>query len=249
MAQMLEALLALQKIETRLAHLKGRLKARQRASIIQKNKVEQLNNRLEELHQTYLQKRTTADSAALSLQEQEEEITKLRQTLNTVRTNKEYAAILTQINTYRADNESVEERALQTMQQADDVQVESESLKGEIEVEQGRFAEVTAANAEEITRLEGMLAEVQAERDAATEGIASETLGSFDRLVENYDGEAMAPIEEQGAGSRASYICGGCFMTLNAEHVNALQKYDQIRNCDNCGRILYLEAVGEASDD
>jgi predicted nucleic acid-binding Zn-ribbon protein len=249
MAQMLEALLALQKIETRLAHLKGRLKARQRASTIQKNKVDQLNTRLGELHDLYLQKRSTADSAALALQEQEEEVAKLRRTLNTVRTNKEYAAILTQINTYRADNASVEERALQTMQEADEIKAQSEELKVEIETEQAKFAEVTDANAEEIAKLEGMLAEVQAERDAATGGIAPETLAAFDRLVDNYDGEAMAPIEEQGSGSRANYICGGCYMTLNAEHVNALQKYDQIRNCDNCGRILYLEAVGETSDD
>jgi len=249
MAQMLEALLALQKIETRLAHLKGRLKARQRASTIQKNKVDQLNTRLGELHDLYLHKRSTADSAALALQEQEDEVAKLRKTLNTVRTNKEYAAILTQINTFRADNASVEERALQTMQEADEIKAQSEELKVEIEAEQGKLAEVTEANAEEITKLEGMLAEVQTERDAATEGIAPETLAAFDRLVENYDGEAMAPIEEQGSGSRMNYICGGCYMTLNAEHVNALQKYDQIRNCDNCGRILYLEPVSETSDD
>ena len=29
-------------------------------------------------------------------------------------------------------------------------------------------------------------------------------------------------------------------MSLNAEHANALSSRDEIRNCDNCGRILYL---------
>ena len=249
MAQMLETLLVLQKIETRAAHLRSRLKARKRAVVLQQSKIDQLNKRLEDLHQLYLHKRSTADEANVSLQAQEEEVAKLRQTLNTVRTNKEYAAILTQINTYRADNEAVEERALQTMQQADEVHAQSDELKAEVEVEQGRLAEVTGANAEEIAKLEGMLAEVKAERAEASGNIAPETLASFDRLVENYEGEAMAPIEESGSGSRLSYTCGGCFMTLNAEHVNALQKYDQIRNCDNCGRILYLQAVGEMSDD
>jgi predicted nucleic acid-binding Zn-ribbon protein len=37
-------------------------------------------------------------------------------------------------------------------------------------------------------------------------------------------------------------------MTLNAEHANALRVRDEIRKCDNCGRILYLEPAGASSD-
>jgi predicted nucleic acid-binding Zn-ribbon protein len=34
-------------------------------------------------------------------------------------------------------------------------------------------------------------------------------------------------------------------MSLNAEHANALATRDEIRTCDNCGRILYLELKAE----
>ena len=34
-------------------------------------------------------------------------------------------------------------------------------------------------------------------------------------------------------------------MSLNAEHANALRVRDEIRTCDNCKRILYLEPEAE----
>jgi predicted nucleic acid-binding Zn-ribbon protein len=57
----------------------------------------------------------------------------------------------------------------------------------------------------------------------------------------------MAAIEIHGKRPPHDYVCGGCYMSLNAEHVNALRTRDEIRTCDNCGRILYLEAEAEKS--
>ena len=56
----------------------------------------------------------------------------------------------------------------------------------------------------------------------------------------------MAPIEIEGTKPPHSYVCGGCFMSLNAEHANALRSRDEVRTCDSCGRILYLEVKQEA---
>jgi predicted nucleic acid-binding Zn-ribbon protein len=30
-------------------------------------------------------------------------------------------------------------------------------------------------------------------------------------------------------------------MNLNAEHANALRVHDELRTCDSCGRILYID--------
>jgi predicted nucleic acid-binding Zn-ribbon protein len=248
MGQLLEALLALQTIETRLAQLRGRLRSRRRAAEAQLKKINQLKAQQQELHDLHLHKRSQADEADLELKALEGDIAKLREQLNTARTNKEYASLLTQLNTFRADNSKIEENALDAMSQADATKAQLEELAGVIEAEDARLAEVEAANADEITRLEDMIAEVQADRDAAAAKLPESALAIFDRLVASHDGEAMAMIEQEGAKEPFTYVCGGCFMTLNAEHVNALQKYDDIRTCDNCGRILYLDTVDVADD-
>jgi predicted nucleic acid-binding Zn-ribbon protein len=71
--------------------------------------------------------------------------------------------------------------------------------------------------------------------------VPQEALAVFERIAESYDGEGMAVVEVQGKKPPHEYICGGCYMSLSAEHANALKVRDEIRTCDNCGRILYME--------
>ena len=241
MGQMLAALLKLQKIETMLAQVRSRLRTRERAVRAQQGKIDQLNQQWDEFHQRHLARRAHADELALMVQEHDEQVTKLRATLNTAKTNKEYASILTQINTFKADNSKVEEDALRVMQQADDIQAEREGIQRQIAGERAVLAEIERTSEVEIARLQEMLDGLQTERDDAAKEVPAEALTAFNRIAENYDGEAMAVIEVHGKKPPHEYTCGGCFMSLNAEHMNALQKYDQIRNCDNCGRILYLD--------
>ena len=62
--------------------------------------------------QQRLNRRKEADSLALDLGQREEKVSSLRNVLNTARTNKEYAAILTQINTLKADKSEDRDHAL-----------------------------------------------------------------------------------------------------------------------------------------
>jgi predicted nucleic acid-binding Zn-ribbon protein len=238
---MLEALLKLQSIESQLSQVRSRLRARQNAVRAQQRKIDQLRVKADQLHEKLLGKRSQADSLDLDLKEKEAEVSKLRTSLNTARTNKEYAAILTQINTFKADNAKVEEVALAAMQEVDSIRAEADAAQAEIASEGAALETIARGNAEEVARLEGMLADLQAQRADAEAGVAPATLDIFNRMAERYDGEGMAVIQVQGKKPPFDYTCGGCFMGLNAEHVNALQVTDQVRTCDNCGRILHLD--------
>jgi len=238
---MLAALLTLQKIESKLAQVRGRLRTRERAVKVQQSKIDQLGQQWQVLHDRHLARRSHADELALVVQERDEQVAKLRVTLNTARTNKEYAAILTQINTAKADNSKVEEDALKAMQQAEEIKAGAEALKQQIDSETQVLSEIKRTSHAEIARLQEMLDELQAERDNAAREVPGESLAAFNRIAGNYDGEGMAVIEVHGKKPPFKYTCGGCFMSLNAEHVNALRKFDQVRTCDNCGRILYLD--------
>ncbi len=133
------------------------------------------------------------------------------------------------------------------MQEFDALRAELEQVQGRIEVEGKRLEEVRAKNQEEIDRLNEMTNQLQAKRDAVAEEVPDEALAVFSRIAENYEGEAMAAIEVHGKKPPYTYVCGGCFMTLNAEHANILRTRDEVRTCDNCGRILYLEPEGEGA--
>ena len=247
MGNRLEALLRLQAIERQLAEVRERLRIRKSGVISQQQRLEQLQEEFEALHEKAMTRRKDGDMLDLGLKEKEEHVSKLRTALNSTRTNKEYATILTQINTLKADNAKVEEEALRVMQEADEITAEGKNVQGQIHQAQQNLEEVKRVSQEEITRLNGMLAELSVRRAEAAEGISLDDLAIFNRIAETYDGQAMAPIEVHGKKPPYDYMCGGCYMALNAEHANALHTRDEIRTCDNCSRILYLASETEQS--
>jgi len=240
MGQMLAAMLKLQSMERQLAQVRRRLKSRQNAVAMQQRKIDQRRSEWQILHDSIMTHRARSDSLAVDLKAKEDRVAHLRTSLNTAKTNKEYAAILTQMNTYKADNARIEENALVLLQQIEQLEGEAKKIEDDIAVEEQRLAEVQTKSKGEIDRLNAMLADLAAKRDAAARDVTPETLAAFNRVAEQYDGEAMAEIEIQGRKPPYSYVCGGCYMTLNAEHANALRTRDEIRTCDNCGRVLYI---------
>ena len=89
-----------------------------------------------------------------------------------------------------------------------------------------------------------MVDDLQTRRVQAAEGIGAEALHVFDRIASTHEGQAMAPIEIADP-KHGEYNCGGCYMSLSAENYNALLSRDEIRQCDNCKRILYVEPQGQ----
>ncbi|MCD6303795.1 MAG: hypothetical protein J7M21_02395 [Planctomycetes bacterium] len=246
MGQMLEGLLKLQAIERDLAQVRRRLKTRENAVNIQQKRIDQLQQEWEALTQQALTRRKDADRIELDLKQSEEHVSRLRAALNSAKTNKEYASILTQINTLKADNAKLEESALKILQDVDGIRAEADKLHQQIERETAKLEDIRRTNAAEIEKLTAMQAELVARRAAAAGQVDPEALTIFERVAESYDGEAMAAIQVEGRKPPYSYICGGCYMTLNAEHANALRVRDEIRRCDNCGRILYMEPEQKA---
>jgi predicted nucleic acid-binding Zn-ribbon protein len=245
MGKTLSALLQLQRVERQLVEVKSRLRMRENAVAVQQRKIDQLRGDWEELNAKRLERRKDADRCELDLRHREQKVTELRGVLNTAKTNKEYAAVLTQINTIKADNTKIEDQALRAMADLDAIQAEADKTQQKMDAEQARLAQIKSSSAAEIDRLSGMMADLSAKRAEAAAEVPPAELALFERIAEKLGGDAMAAIEIEGDRPPHDYVCGGCFMSLNAEHANALRTRDEVRTCDSCGRILYLETAAE----
>jgi uncharacterized protein len=245
MGTLLESLLKLQAVERQLAQVRGRKRTRLNIIRVQEGKVEQLRGEQELFHQRILSRRKDGDQLTLDLKVKEDHVAKLRTSLNSAKTNKEYAAILAQLNGLKADNAKVEEQALVVMQDTEGVVEEEKKIQERVAQEQARLEEMKKFTSDELTRLDAMIETLVAQRGEATKGVPPLALSAFERIAGNYDGEGMANIEIRGSKPPYDYVCGGCYMSLNAEHVNALGSRDEIRTCDNCQRILYLKEDGK----
>jgi predicted nucleic acid-binding Zn-ribbon protein len=239
MGPVLNALIKLQSVENQLRAAKAKLARCRRNVIIQENQVRSLQNALEAKKEEIQLTRVQSDRLELELRTREEEIAKLRAHLNAAKTNKEYAAVLTQLNTTKADNSKIETQILELLKDIEADETERQNIQNQIDERKQALEQIRKESELMATKYEAEIEEIQAEWDRKTQDIPAEPLRIFKRVAETYDGEALAVVEKQ-EGKTEAYSCGGCFMGITAESVNLLLSKDDIIRCPSCTRILVL---------
>jgi hypothetical protein len=244
MGSVLQTLVKLQSVENLLRAAKAKLARCRRNVIIQENQIRTLQNALEAKKEEIQLTTIQSDRLELELRTRDEEITKLRASLNTARTNKEYAAVLTQLNTTRADNSKIESQILELMKDIEVDQAECQKIQQQVDEQKQKLEQVRKESEQLATKYEAEIDQIQCEWDEAAKQVLPEYLEIFKRVAETYDGEAVATIE-QHEGRTGAYTCGGCFMGVTDECVNLLMTKDEVIRCPNCTRILVLGPTQE----
>jgi predicted nucleic acid-binding Zn-ribbon protein len=240
MGTVLNALVKLQSVENNLRAAKAKLARCRRNVIIKENQLRTLQNSLEAKKEEIQLTRIQADRLELELKSTDQTLAKYRAALNNAKSNKEYAAILTALNTTKADSSKVESQTLELMKNIDADQQQCDQLKQQIEQEKTELNKIRKQTEELAKKYEAEIAEIEQQWHKAASEVSTEVLELFKRVAETYDGEALAEIEVHDNRS-GIYTCGGCFMSLTTETANTLLSRDEIIRCPNCTRILYLK--------
>jgi len=244
MGPVLHGLIKLQRVENRLRAVKSKLSRCRRSVLFQENQLRSLQNELEAKQEEVKLTRVQIDRLELELKEHDAHIAKLRAALNLAKTNKEYSALLTELNMSKADDSKIENQVLDLMKNVETDEASCREIHGQIDEQKGKLAELRKDTEAKATEFEKQIKEIQVDWDAAAEKIPPETLEVFDRVAETYDGEALAVAGKQNEQVEV-FSCGGCFMGLPVETVNRLMTKDEIIRCSNCTRILILKTTEE----
>ena len=240
MGETLEALHRLQTIELQLAEIRRTREAKARRVEHHQRQAGKVDQQLQgnQLETRELQVRL--DALQLDATAREDSISKHRQALNKAKTNREYAAILTALNTEKADNAKLETKILQLMEEVQTHKDEAASKELEKNELLGDIAHAEEALRAYDRESKERREDLQAKRDECAATIAPSALAAFNRVAEYHEGEAMVPISKFHP-KRDEYVCSGCNMQVALEVINSLQMRDEIQVCMVCGRILYLE--------
>jgi hypothetical protein len=213
----------------------------------QKAALDQLQRQREELTQQHKQAQAKAASQEHQARDMEQHINELRERMNSVTNNKEYSALLVEVNTLKAEMSKIEDEAIEHLNQVEMLDQEINELE-EKQAERQKLLDVAASEVaaaqEEIGK---QLDELTVRRDAAAGELPPETMTTFNRMADHTDGEALAVVIEEDRRHMA-YTCGGCYMNLPFEHVNTLlARPDVMVCCTSCGRILYMDQALKTS--
>ncbi len=167
------------------------------------------------------------------LEAKEGAIKKYQQQLNQVKTNKEYTALKTEIERVKADNSLIEEAILNIFDEIDsgnkNISKEREFLKSE----EVKLNEEKKRLSEEEERIKTELEDLKKQREGLCPKVDKNVLKKYERIVRSKDGLAVVTIVNDA--------CQGCFRVLPPQAVNEVKMNEELRFCDNCARILYLE--------
>jgi len=211
----------------------------------QQAKLDQLNAQLAEVNDQLRHALAAAGSLENDAAAVSQRIDKLREQMNSAKTNREYSTFLVEINTLKLEKGKVEEQALEQLTRADKLKADVEALQSKVIEQQRIKAHAEQKLAERRAEVGDQLEQVKAKRETAARQIPANALVVFERLCETTDGEALAEVTREDP--RSDYTCGGCYMALPMERVNLLATTNELVRCPSCARILYLATETRAA--
>jgi len=234
-------------LDQQVRGLRTRLDAATRRLNLQQTKLNQLNQQQSELLDQSKHAQAEVSSLEKESQDAENRVGKLREQMNSVRNNKEYSAMLVEVNSLKDAKGKLEDKALEKLGQ---LEAFNASL-AEVETQAKQQTKLVASAVTEVQNAKEevgvQLTDATAKREQAAAEIPADSLTQFERLSDHYEGETLGEIEEQDR-KRREYTCGGCYMELPIERVNAvMSKPDSLVTCPSCNRFLFIKQELKAS--
>jgi uncharacterized protein len=162
---------------------------------------------------------------------QQARLSKFRGQLMDVKTNREYQAIQHEIEIAQNEVRTREEKILERMIEADDLNATHKRAEGELAAEQKAVEADRRAMQEENGDLKASLERISGERLTLVAAIDKKVLAIFELVARKRNGIAVAEARDG--------ICTICHVRLRPQVFNTVLRNDQIIQCDTCNRILY----------
>ncbi len=179
------------------------------------------------------QARIVRKNLELEVSVKEAELEKYQKQMMTIKTNKEYDALVAEIDSVKAAISDKETVLLQTMELIGDLEKaapEHEEQLKRIEDNDTRQLEILQ---EKIDTIGETVSGKEAEREAITSRIPRSTLSMYER-VRRGKGSTVVVTVRKGS-------CSACHNALPPQKVQEIRRADRIHTCDACGRLLYWD--------
>jgi len=190
--------------------------------------------------------RRTAEGAA---GESQEKLKKYQEQISQVSTQREYGALLKEIDTTKEQVSTFEQQALEALERHD-------TLKGEIEELTSSFADLDSEYQEHLAKWEKQkpavtrkVKKLARQTKKLREDIPRPIQALFDRLRDRLTATPLANVQrvEARRGNNATWFCSVCSYRVRPQLVVQIINEASVNQCDSCKRILHIITEEEAS--
>ena len=154
-----------------------------------------------------------------------------------VKTNKEYSAVLLEIEEVKQVKAKTEEEILGLMEMQERLAVDVKEAEARLKTREDQAKQDESVVRGKLAKVESELTIVRAERGSRAKELSPALLASYERIMKARGGTAVASV---GAAS----ICGGCRMSIRPQALMELRSATGLMTCESCGRYLYYSEGG-----
>lgn len=236
-----DQLLRVYRIDQQIQGLESRSRAAQRFLTAQQKQLDELNTKASSLESQHRQLTAKASGFEHDADAMQEKIDGYRDRMSAASTNKQYQALLVEVNTLKTDKAKNDEQALELMQQAETIKAELEAIATEVSEREAVCKVALTERDQRRDEIKDRLEELKSQRVGLIDQVDASAIAAYNARAERHSDEedgVMAPVETHDF-RRMEFTCGSCMMGMPIELVTGIMT-GRLTTCTSCGVILFI---------
>ena len=166
-------------------------------------------------------------------------IRKSRGRLMNIKNNREYKALLREIEETEKGNADKEDKALSCLEELERLNNEIESNEKDLSDMRDRIASEKTAIEKEIAHLHEEISGMDKSREGLMQTIDPRLLTKYEQIKASAGGVAVALVDNA--------TCSECHLNIPPQMYNELQRQETMKLCPHCQRIIYWKKTEAAA--
>jgi uncharacterized protein len=169
----------------------------------------------------------------LKIAENNDKIAKYKNQLLTIKTNKEYKALNSEISHLETNNSLVDDEIIEQMEAEAELRENLQTATDKYKSAQDEFKANEERLKNRIKEVEQQIVNIREERNKIAQDLPITMIKRYGALIKHKARKAVV--------FKINEACGGCGYKIRPQLVIEIDRRDKLINCENCGRILVYE--------
>lgn len=198
-----------------------------------RNEIDDAKTKLADTSKRLEEARLVQKNLELETKTREVELQKFQQQMMSIKTNKEYDALVAEIDNRKFQISDYETQLLETIDLI-------ENLEKEIVVLEEKEQQIVENNQKQLEILQEKIDSIgekvsskETDRKEVVATIPRPTLSAYERIRRGRGGRAVVTVRK--------LACSACFKSLTPRKIQEIRRGDKVQTCDNCGCLLYWD--------
>lgn len=226
-----EALLGLQDIDEEIRERESALDELTPEVDEAEARVREIRERLEEARKALEEAEKRRRSDQRSVEAGRETLKRLRERAEGVESMKQHQAVRSELATARRNLDQAEEKALDSMQDVEDLEERVAAIEEELEEAESTYRDRSEKVEARRRELEEEIHQRRQRRESRVGEIDDEILELYERVRKGRTQEVLAPLD----GGH----CGHCYTMIPPQRQNEIRSSGKLYRCEECGVILH----------